>query len=130
MALIVKHLAGNLTSRWSDFLTTDGDKPTRDRDSEFFLTPADTRASLLARWERGLGDAVHHPERPDRCRSGEDDHDPWGAAPGAAGAGPGATHAAYHIGQILYLARLLNPEGKWLTIPPGQSQNVGGAYLK
>src|SRR5687768_7720338 len=53
VALIVKHLAGNLSSRWSDFLTTDGDKPTRDRDSEFVLTPADSRVSLMARWERG-----------------------------------------------------------------------------
>ena len=53
IALIVKHLAGNLQSRWTDFLTTDGDKPTRDRDGEFTLTPADTRTTLLAAWERG-----------------------------------------------------------------------------
>src|SRR5262245_45328916 len=52
VALIVKHVAGNLQSRWSDFLTTDGDKPTRDRDGEFTLTPGDTRANLLAGWER------------------------------------------------------------------------------
>src|SRR5919201_636740 len=48
VALIVKHVAGNLASRWADFLTTDGDKPTRDRDGEFTLSPADTRAGLLA----------------------------------------------------------------------------------
>src|SRR5436190_9049658 len=53
VALIVKHLAGNLLSRWTDFLTTDGEKPTRDRDNEFVLTPADTRGSLTAAWERG-----------------------------------------------------------------------------
>ena len=43
-AVIVKHLAGNLTSRWTDFLTTDGEKPTRNRDGEFVLTEEDTRA--------------------------------------------------------------------------------------
>src|SRR5262245_15961243 len=53
VALIVKHLAGNLQSRWTDFLTTDGDKPNRDRDGEFRLTDQDTRASLMDAWERG-----------------------------------------------------------------------------
>ena len=55
IALIVKHLAGNLLSRWTNFLTTDGDKPTRDRDNEFVLTPTDTRESLTAAWERSRG---------------------------------------------------------------------------
>ncbi len=53
IALIVKHLAGNLLSRWTDFLTTDGEKPTRDRDREFVLTEHDTRAALRDAWERG-----------------------------------------------------------------------------
>src|SRR5262245_33154408 len=53
VAAIVKHLAGNLRSRWTDFLTTDGDKPWRDRDAEFVLGPADTREHLLAAWEQG-----------------------------------------------------------------------------
>ena len=53
IALIVKHVAGNMRSRWTDFLTTDGEKPDRDRDSEFEAHPGDTRAALLARWEDG-----------------------------------------------------------------------------
>src|SRR5262245_55123000 len=53
VALIVKHLAGNLQSRWTDFLTTEGEKPGRSRDQEFILTTGDTRAGLLASWERG-----------------------------------------------------------------------------
>jgi len=53
IALIVKHLAGNMRSRWTDFLTTDGEKPDRNRDSEFEPQPGDTRAALLARWEDG-----------------------------------------------------------------------------
>jgi uncharacterized protein DUF1572 len=53
IALIVKHVAGNMRSRWTDFLTTDGEKPDRDRDSEFETQSGDTRAALLARWEDG-----------------------------------------------------------------------------
>lgn len=52
IAVIVKHMAGNMLSRWTDFLTSDGEKPTRNRDAEFEAPPA-TRAELLALWERG-----------------------------------------------------------------------------
>src|SRR5512132_3881960 len=52
IAVIMKHVAGNLASRWTDFLTTDGEKPWRNRDDEFLDTFA-TRAELLAFWERG-----------------------------------------------------------------------------
>jgi len=52
IALIVKHMAGNMRSRWTDFLTTDGEKPDRNRDSEFEEPPS-TRAELLAMWESG-----------------------------------------------------------------------------
>ncbi|MGC2300480.1 MAG: DUF1572 domain-containing protein [Acidobacteriaceae bacterium] len=52
IAIIVKHMSGNMLSRWTDFLTTDGEKPTRNRDSEFEAPPA-TRAALLATWESG-----------------------------------------------------------------------------
>jgi len=132
VALIVKHLAGNLLSRWTDFLTTDGEKPTRGRDNEFVLTPADTRESLAAAWERGwaalfaalagLTDAdldrvIHIRGEPHRAQQA---------------LLRGLDHAAYHVGQILYLARLLNPGGRWLTVPPGASQThrPAGGYLK
>jgi Protein of unknown function (DUF1572) len=52
IAVIVKHMAGNMLSRWTDFLTTDGEKPTRDRDSEF-VEPPITRKDLMAVWEDG-----------------------------------------------------------------------------
>jgi hypothetical protein len=52
IAIIVKHMSGNMLSRWTDFLTTDGEKPTRNRDGEFEAPPA-TRAALLATWESG-----------------------------------------------------------------------------
>ena len=53
IALIVKHVAGNMRSRWTDFLTSDGEKPDRHRDTEFEREAGDTRASLMARWEAG-----------------------------------------------------------------------------
>src|SRR5882757_1346666 len=52
IAIIVKHIAGNMRSRWTDFLTSDGEKPDRNRDSEFEAAPA-TRAELIALWESG-----------------------------------------------------------------------------
>src|SRR5712672_36028 len=54
VAKIVKHLAGNLRSRWLDFLTSDGEKPDRNRDQEFVLTEADTRGDLMRRWEESF----------------------------------------------------------------------------
>jgi hypothetical protein len=55
IALIVKHVAGNLRSRWTDVFTTDGEKPDRRRDFEFEPEDGDTRASLMQRWEAGWG---------------------------------------------------------------------------
>src|SRR5580692_7414573 len=54
IGIVVKHLAGNMRSRWTDFLTTDGEKPNRDRDTEFVNPPA-TREALLQAWEDGWG---------------------------------------------------------------------------
>jgi uncharacterized damage-inducible protein DinB len=54
IAIIVKHMAGNMRSRWTDFLSSDGEKPTRNRDSEF-EEPPQTRAELLEMWEAGWG---------------------------------------------------------------------------
>ena len=130
VALIVKHLAGNLLSRWSDFLTTDGEKPTRNRDGEFVLNESDTRANLLAAWECGwatLFETVHTLQDADLEKSimirGEA-HTAYQALL------RGMAHAAYHTGQILYVVRLLRPGSTWLTVPPGQSQRVPGGYHK
>jgi uncharacterized damage-inducible protein DinB len=121
IALIVKHLGGNLLSRWTDFLTTDGEKPSRNRDSEFILTPHDTRAALMARWQAGW-DTV------DNTLAGlqESDLEKSITIRGERHTAQqalmrGLTHAAWHIGQILYLVRLLKPDATWLTIAPGQS---------
>ena len=53
IAVIVKHMAGNMLSRWTDFLTTDGEKPDRNRDMEFVMLPETTKEDMLAFWEKG-----------------------------------------------------------------------------
>jgi hypothetical protein len=130
VALIVKHLAGNLASRWTDFLTTDGEKVSRDRDGEFLLTEQDTRASLLAAWERGwtaLFDTLAGLGESDLNKSvtirGESHRVTQALL-------RGLSHAAYHTGQILYLVRMWRPDSPWLTVPPGQSRKVRGGYLQ
>ena len=128
IAIIVKHLAGNLASRWLDFRAADGDKPARDRDAEFVLTDADTRPGLAAAWERGwaaLFDAVQGLSGADLDRPltirGERHTVRQALLRGMA-------HAAYHTGQVLYVARLVRPDAPWLTIAPGQSRSFPGAY--
>lgn len=129
VAIIVKHLAGNLASRWTDFLTADGEEAGRDRDSEFLLTEQDTRANLLTAWERGwkaLFDALKILTGSDLTRTvmirGERHSVPQALL-------RGLSHAAYHTGQILYLARVWRPDSPWLTIPPHASRNARSAYL-
>ncbi len=130
VALVVKHLGGNLVSRWTDFLTTDGEKPSRDRDGEFLLTEQDTRDNLLAAWERGwkvLFDTLES--------LGDSDLEKTVTIRGESHAVleallRGLTHVAYHTGQILYLVRVWRPESPWLTIAPGQSRKAPGAYLR
>jgi uncharacterized damage-inducible protein DinB len=130
VALIVKHVAGNLPSRWTDFLTTDGEKPGRNRDQEFVITKEDTRAALQAAWERGwvvLFDSMESLSEPDLEKSvkirGESHTVPQALL-------RSLSHTAYHAGQILYLVRLLKPSSPWLTVPPGKSKQVDGGYFK
>src|SRR5262249_4920243 len=128
------HLAGNLASRWTDFLTSDGDKPWRDRDAEFVIGPDDTRARLLDAWEAGWAvlfqtlSGLTEADLTRRVTIRGEGHTVLQAIDRS------LPHAAYHTGQIVYLARLLKTDGwQWLTIPPGQSQQVkarGGNYLK
>jgi uncharacterized damage-inducible protein DinB len=130
LALIVKHLAGNLLSRWTDFLTTDGEKPSRQRDSEFLLAEQDTRTRLMEGWQRGwqaLFDTLAMLQEADLARTITIRGEPFTVQQALF---RGATHMAYHVGQILYLARLLQPDREWLTIAPGKSDITRDQYLK
>lgn len=128
-ALIVKHLAGNLKSRWSDFLASDGDKPGRNRDREFVLEADDSRAFLMTAWREGW-DTVEATfaalRAEDLNRAITIRGEPHTVEQALI---RGLTHAAYHVGQILYLSRMLNAQGQWLTIPPGQSAGHRPGYL-
>ena len=122
IAMLVRHISGNLTSRFTDFLTADGEKPWRQRDSEF-ETRSSSRSEVLEMWRagwkiaegelakltdselqakitiRGTPFTVHEA----LCRL--------------------VAHAAYHVGQIVLLARILSEESwRWITIPKGKSQ--------
>ena len=129
IAVIIKHMTGNMISRWRDFLTTDGEKPTRQRDMEFVITPETTRADLLDVWERGwqcVFDAME-PLRPeDLSRKvfirGEE-HTVLEAI------NRQQTHYASHIGQIIFLAKhLRSSEWKTLSIPRNRSAEFN-SYL-
>lgn len=134
IALIVKHLAGNMRSRWTDFLTTDGDKPDRHRDTEFEWEERDTRASLFERWETGwrlLFDAVGTIGSGDLDRTVTIRGEPHSVLEAVSRQ---LTHYAYHVGQIVFLAKHF-AGARWmsLSIPKGRSQDLdvskdGGTY--
>jgi hypothetical protein len=121
IAIIVKHVAGNMLSRWTDFLTTDGDKPGRNRDAEF-EDPPKTREELLARWEAGwkcMFDTLAQLTDADLNRTvyiRTEPHSVMQAIQRQVG------HYAYHVGQIVYLAKHFSG-AKWtsLTVPRRKS---------
>jgi hypothetical protein len=122
IAVIMKHVAGNLLSRWTDFLTTDGEKPGRDRDSEF-VASFSSRAELLEFWERGwarLLETLNSLKPEDLGKTVLIRGEPH-SVPLALERSLG--HTCYHIGQIVQVARI-HAEEQWktLTIPRGGSE--------
>ena len=122
IAVIVKHLAGNMVSRWTDFLTTDGEKPGRDRESEF-VEAVVPRETIMRTWERGwacLFAALEPLSDADLRRVVHIRGEPLTVAQAAVRQ---LAHYAYHVGQILLLAKHARGEAwKYLTIPPGGSE--------
>jgi hypothetical protein len=121
IATIVKHLAGNMRSRWTDFLTTDGEKPDRDRDSEFEAPPK-TRDEVLALWEAGWKlafEALAPLTDADLTRTvyiRAEAHSVMQTLHRQ------AAHYAYHVGQIVYLAKhFAGADWNALTIPRHKS---------
>jgi hypothetical protein len=122
VAIIVKHMAGNMRSRWTDFLTSDGEKPDRRRDEEF-VDPPERREALLAVWEEGWN-CVFNALEP----LGDDDLARTVTIRGEAHSVMQAinrqiAHYSYHCGQIVMLAKHLNHSAwKPLTVPRGMSE--------
>lgn len=122
VAIIVKHMAGNMRSRWVDFLTADGEKPDRDRDSEFIQND-DDRAGYMRRWEEGWGHmfyALENLTNSDvftRVTIRGEPHSVMQAI------NRQVAHYAHHIGQIVFLCKhLRGTEWKTLSVPRGQSR--------
>lgn len=123
IAVIMKHVAGNLLSRWTDFLTTDGEKPWRNRDDEFVDTFS-SRDALIAYWDSGwqrLFETLSSLSPNDMAKTitirGEPHSVPLAIQ-------RSLTHTCYHVGQIMLIARILAGD-QWttITIPRGASAN-------
>jgi hypothetical protein len=124
IAVIVKHLAGNMLSRWTDFLTTDGEKPTRHRDTEFIITPETTRADSWEHWERGWACvfAAIEPLQPeDLARTvtirGQ-------AHTVLEAINRQLAHYSSHVGQIILLAKRWRG-GEWQTLSVPRNRSAG-----
>ncbi len=123
IAQIAKHMAGNMQSRWTDFLTSDGEKPNRNRDREF-VEPPSGRKELMTMWESGWNCVFSaleplSPEDMNRTVSirGEA-HSVMQAI------NRQIAHYAYHCGQIVFLAKhLQHSQWKSLSVPRGQSDS-------
>ena len=123
VAIIVKHMAGTRRSRWTDFLTTDGEKPDRQRDGEF-LDDLDTREAIIAAWTDGwqhVFDAVGALESEDLTRTVRirgRDHSV------ALAIQRQISHYAYHVGQIAYVGRMLRGDA-WETLSIAKRKSAG-----
>lgn len=122
LAVLVKHLGGNLRSRWQDFLTSDGEKPDRDRDSEFEIPPGTRREEVMALWEAGWGHleaTLATLQAEDLARTVTIRGEPHGVVDAIHRQ---LAHTAYHVGQIVTLARHHAGDGwKTLSVPRGGS---------
>jgi hypothetical protein len=135
IAVIMKHVAGNMRSRWTDFLTSDGEKPDRNRDSEFEMVEADTAAHVRARWDEGwrlVLDTIGALAPTDLERTVHIRGEPHTVLEAI---NRQLTHYAAHVGQIVFLARhYAGPRWQTLSIPKGKSKELdvsksGSAYL-
>jgi hypothetical protein len=131
IAVIVKHMAGNMRSRFTDFLTSDGEKPDRYRDQEFELSPATTRADLTKWWEEGWAcvfAALEALKPEDVTRTVTIRGEPHTVLQAI---NRQIAHYAYHTGQIVFLAKHIR-SSKWktLSIPKGRSEDYKTAAPK
>jgi len=131
IAILVKHLAGNMRSRWMDFLTSDGEKPDRHRDQEFVVDAVATRAEVIERWERGwkyLFDALTSLRPEDVTQTvmiRQEPHTVVQAINRQLG------HYATHVGQIVFLAKhLKSAEWRTLSVPRGQSEQFNQKMIE
>jgi hypothetical protein len=125
IAILIKHLAGNMRSRFTDFLTTDGEKPDRNRDQEFEITPATTRAEVMRWWEEGwtrVFAAIEALKPEDIMRTVTIRGEPHSVMQAV---NRQIAHYAQHTGQIVFLAKhFRSTEWKTLSVPRGKSKEL------
>jgi uncharacterized damage-inducible protein DinB len=122
VAVLMKHVGGNLRSRWTDFLTSDGDKPDRQRDNEFVITEADTVDSLKASWELGWSRVFESMDALTVDDLSREIVIRLETMPVLRAIFRSMTHTAGHVGQIVLLAKhAKGQEWQCLSIPRGQS---------
>jgi hypothetical protein len=123
IATIVKHMAGNMRSRFTDFLTTDGEKPDRHRDQEFELSPSTRRDEVMRWWEEGWArvfTAVESLKPEDVMKSITIRGEPHTVLQAI---NRQIAHYAYHVGQIVFIAKhVRSNQWKSLSIPRGKSE--------
>ena len=124
IAILIKHMSGNMRSRFVDFLTTDGEKPNRFRDQEFELSAVTTRADLMKLWEEGWNcvfAAIDSLAAEDVMKTVTIRNEPHTVLQAI---NRQIAHYAYHTGQIVFLAKHLRAsEWKSLSIPRGKSED-------
>ena len=125
IAVVMRHVSGNLRSRWTDFLTSDGEKPDRNRDQEFEMPPGVSREQLMRGWEDGWNCVLQSLEAlqpADLARSVSIRGEPHSVVQAI---NRSLTHVAYHVGQIVYLGKhIRKAEWKSLSIPRGKSAEL------
>lgn len=118
-AVIVQHLAGNFASRFTDFLTSDGEKPWREREAEF-QAPTESRAEVMARFEEGwniLRGAVSNLSEDDLRATIHIRGKPWSVDEALLRS---VAHFAGHVGQVILIGKVFRgDEWEYLSIPPG-----------
>jgi len=131
VAILVKHLAGNMRSRFTDFLTTDGEKPNRNRDREFEITPNTTREEIMRWWEEGwtqVFSAIASLKSEDLLRTVTIRGEPHTVLQAI---NRQLAHYSGHVSQIIFLAKhLRSRDWKTLSIPRGKSQEFNTSAKK
>ena len=131
IAILVKHMAGNMRSRWVDFLTSDGEKPDRNRDQEFVLDQTTTCEQVMQWWEQGwqhVFTALEPLQPEDAMRKVIIRHEPHTVVQAISRQ---TAHYAEHVGQIVFLAKHLK-SADWVTpsVPRGKSEEFNAMMIE
>ncbi len=129
IAIIVKHLAGNMLSRWTDFLTTDGEKEWRNRDDEFENT-IESKGDLLKVWSNGWSVCLETLKSLDECDLEKTIYIRNQGHTVIEAINRQLAHYPYHVGQIVFIAKMFAPHWETLSIPKGNSKGYNEAKFK